>query len=114
MMSNGGFGILLWLCVIGAFVWFAWLDDSEFRYEFQYKDAEVTFDDKPHDCEFLTAPLGRKNCSYEKEVSIVQFSRDIKTGAAIISYDGGVTWNGNRGGPMNGKRVHVYWVKTAD
>ena len=110
MMDSDG---LIWLCVLGAIAWFAWLDDSKIRYKIQY-DAEVTVDDKPRDCEFLTAPLGRKNCSYQKEVSIVRYSQDTQEGGPIISYDEGETWQWNPGGPTAGRQVHVYWVRTND
>ena len=103
---------LIWFCAISAFVWFVWLGDSKFRYEIQY--AEAVVDDKPHDCEFMTAPLGKKNCSYQKEVSIALFSRDTKKGEPIISFDEGKTWTRNLGGPTKGERVYVSWVKTND
>ncbi len=113
--------LIFWSAIIGAIVWFVWLDDSKFRYEIQYDDADLIFDDKPRDCEFLTAPLGRKNCSYEKEVLMFFFSRDLETDEQIISYDEGETWERNRDestkvtyrGAIN-KRVHVVWVKTED
>ena len=114
MMDDGGFGWLIWMCAIGAFVWFTWLDDSKLRYEIQYYDTEVIVEDMPPDCDFMTAPLGRKNCSFQKNVAIVLFSKDIQKGEPIISYDDGETWDWNRGGPTNGGRVHVFWVRTED
>ena len=51
MMDDGGWGGFIFLCLIGAIVWFAWLVDSEFRYNVQYD--EVIYIDKPHDCDFL-------------------------------------------------------------
>ncbi len=113
-MDDGIGAFVFWAVVIGAIVWFGGLDDSKLRYEIQYDDAEVTVDDKPHDCEFLTAPMGRKNCSYQKEVSVALFSKDVATGEPIISYDEGETWQWNRGGYTNGGRVHIYWVRTED
>ena len=111
-MDSEEFGTLvIWLCAIGVFVWFVWLDDSKLRYEVQY-DAEVTIENKPHDCKFLTAPMGRKNCSYEKEVSIILFGKGVRTGEPIISYDEGETWRLNKGGPTDGGAVRVYWVRT--
>jgi len=104
---------VFWAVVIGAIVWFAWLDDSKLRYEIQY-DAEIIVDDKPRDCEFLTAPMSRKNCSYQKEVSVALFSKDVATGEPIISYDEGETWQWNGSGLTSGRRVHLYWVRTED
>ncbi len=111
MSDEPGCFFIFW-AMIAAVVWFAWLGDSELRYNVQY-NGEVTYQDKPHDCDFLTAPLGIKNCSYEKEVSIFRFSIDIK-GEPIISYDDGETWHWNKDGPTNGKGVRVYWVRIRD
>ena len=78
--------------VVGALLlWFLWLDDSQVRYALQYDVSEVSVEDKPHDCDFMTAPLGRKNCSYEKKVELVKFSVN-KNGQPIVSYDKGATW----------------------
>ena len=112
-MNAEGRGLLVFGCVIGALVWFLWLDDSKLRYEIQHQ-AEVTIDDKPHDCEFFTAPLGRKNCSYQKKISIVLYSRGAGDGSPIISYDEGETWRFNYGGPTEGARVNIHWVRTDD
>lgn len=110
---DDGFGAIFWLCILGAIVWFAWLDDSKLRYEIQYDDAEVTAVEKPRDCDFLTAPLGRKNCSYKKEVSIARFSVSVK-GEPIVSYNEGETWHPNPFGPKSGARVEIYWVRTKE
>ncbi len=58
MMDGDGWLSLIFWCSLGALVWFTWLGDSKFRYEWEY-DAEVIIDDKPHDCEFLSSPLAR-------------------------------------------------------
>ena len=104
---------IIFLCVIGAIIWYVWLDDSKLRYEYQH-DAEVTVENKPRDCDFLTAPLGRKNCSYKKEVSITLFGKDKKTGRPIVSYDDGENWYLNEGGPTDGSEVRIYWVQSED
>ena len=109
-MDEPGCFIIFW-AMIAAFIWFTWLGDSELRYNVQYD--EVTYIDKPHDCDFLTAPLGIKNCSYEKNALLMLFSISIK-GEPIVSYDDGENWYRNEGGPTNGKGVRVYWVKTED
>ena len=110
-MEGDGCGTVIWLGLIAAVVWFAWLDDSAIRYEIQF-DAEVVVEDRPRDCDFMTAPLGRKNCSYRKEVSVVLYSIGANEGEPIISYDEGETWYVNPGGPTSGKRVRVYWIRT--
>ena len=90
MMDSDGFVGLFWMCVFAVFAWFAWVGDSKLRYEMQYND--VSFTNKPHDCDFMTAPLGMKNCSYEKKVSeTARFSISVD-GEPIISHDKGESW----------------------
>lgn len=104
---------IFWLISALLVLWFGWFDDSELRYKMKY-GGEVTYYDTPHDCEFLTAPLGRKNCSYYREVEIIQYSQDKESGDPIISYDEGKTWQWNPGGATNGRKVEVRWGKTND
>lgn len=112
-MKEDYYGFVFYLVVIAIVVWFAWLDDSKLRYDIQY-DAEVTVDDKPKDCDFLTSPLSRKNCKYEKRVSATLYGSDDTTGKPVISYDGGDTWEWNEDGPLSGGYVTVYWEKVDD
>ena len=114
-MDDDDVGCLFWaLVIIAPIVWFGGLDDSEIRYEYQYEVDKVVIDDKPRDCDFLTAPLGKKNCSYQKELLFARFSKDKQAGRPIIPYDEGKTWTLNTGGPTSGEGVHVYWVRTGD
>src|SRR4051794_4807850 len=68
--------------------------------------SEVHTDAKPTDCDFLTAPLGNKNCGYEPQVGVLNadgvvvtgdgaptFAADTTTGKPILSYDGGKNWH---------------------
>ncbi len=53
--------------VVGAIaLWSYW--DSAFilSYRFRVNEENIYIQKKPHDCEFLSAPIGRKHCSYEK------------------------------------------------
>ncbi len=111
-MDEDGCGTFIWLGIVVAVVWFAWLDDSKIRYELQY-DADVTKTAKPKDCDFLTAPLGKKNCSYEKLVVISHHSVSTK-GEPIISYDEGENWYTNPFGPRKGVLVEISWLRTND
>jgi len=111
-MSNNVFSdVIFFLVAIGG-LWFGWFDDSKLRYEIFY--SEAIFDDMPHDCEFLTAPLGRKNCSYDKVVSVTTYSADVQNGSPIISYNEGESWDWNPGGPTNGNTAYIRWNKTYD
>lgn len=102
----------IWAAIMFA-IWFAvWGRNMSIRYQLQYEvDADkVLITKKPKDCEFLTAPLGSKNCDYEKEVSIWTYGRDEASGRSTISYDGS-KWEWNDGGPQSGKQVNVWWKK---
>lgn len=133
IMDEDGCAGWIFLLIIGGIVWFAWLDDSKIRYEFEYSGAELEIVDKPHDCDFLTAPMGMKNCSYQKKVNIHFYSKfppssgdmfgpindpwdseNLIPGAPIVSFNNGKTWLFNRGGPMRGKLVMISWSRTND
>jgi len=71
--SNGSSGFLL-LVVAGVALWYGVLRDSDWlaksTAESKYGVPESKIQiagTRPHDCEFLTAPLGAKHCSYERE-----------------------------------------------
>lgn len=53
---------------------------------------KVTVQPRPHDCNFLAAPLGEKYCHYERIVSTVRWATST-TGNPIESYDEGKTWS---------------------
>jgi hypothetical protein len=71
--------------------------DSSLRYAFQYgvNLSDVNKDPKPHDCDWLKAPIGDKECHCEVDVTKTKVSTgtDPTTGIPIISYDDGITWN---------------------
>ena len=110
-MAGDDSALVFWLCVLVVAAWFGWLDDSKLRYEMAYDD--VIYEDKPHDCDFITAPLGRKNCRYEKKVLIVYYSIGVN-GNPIISRDHGENWYVNKGGPTDGMSVYISWVRYSD
>jgi|SRR6516225_3285980 len=67
---------------------------SKYRYAWQCEvnTSKVHIENKPHDCEFLTAPLGEKNCDYEPAVGTLRWATST-TGQPIASYDEGKTWS---------------------
>lgn len=113
-MDNSG--LVIYLLIIGA-VWFVvWGRNSELRYQAQYgfnADASVSIAREPTDCDFLSAPLGSKDCHYEKVVAVEMYTKDVKTGRPIVSYDEGKTWNWNDGGPTYKTLVDVSWRKVS-
>ena len=113
MSNNDDFYYAIYLILLfGGVFWFSWFGDSKLRYELFYSEAIV--DDMPHDCEFLTAPLGYKNCSYDKVVSVTTYSADVQNGSPIISYNEGESWDWNPGGPTSGNTAYIRWNKTND
>jgi hypothetical protein len=74
--SDNSTGSLLSTALMGglaAIFFFAMLDSvwvNRVRYAVQYSvDMDkVLMEPKPHDCDFLKAPLGEKNCHFDKTV----------------------------------------------
>jgi hypothetical protein len=95
---------------------------SKWRYELQYdvESSKIQYDKEPHDCEFLTAPLGNKHCHYERSVATLRWATST-TGLPIASFDDGKTWStftpdaGVRI-PNNStvEQVYVSWAKQQD
>jgi hypothetical protein len=85
--------------ILGLFVFYAalnWIGDmwnSKARFAWWYSISEdkIHVGNKPHDCNFLAAPLGEKYCSYERTVSTVRWATS-QSGDPIVSYDDGKTW----------------------
>lgn len=86
--------------------------ESRWAYGLKYgtDSGRVDVAPKPENCDWDYAPLGRKGCHYEKEVTVARYSRDAKTGRPIVTYDGGKTWyplpEGEKPGPI---QVDVWW-----
>ena len=111
---NDSDGCLLAILVVVAAIAFAiWGRHTELRYRVQYSTDgdQVVIERKPKDCNFLYAPLGLKDCRYEKEVVVVKYGLDAKASRPVVSYDNGKTWNWNDGGPIEGASVYVSWRK---
>jgi hypothetical protein len=90
---------------------------SEVATELRYADegglqgAITHVDPVPHDCEFLSAPLGSKNCHYEKLVRTFRVRRRPDQ-SAEGSYDEGKTWM-----PVEASatpQIVVSWRKVAE
>lgn len=63
---------LILLVLYGIYSVASWEDNggpSRLRYSLQYGVPYASVPKKPHDCEWGTAPIGEKHCSYEIEVS---------------------------------------------
>lgn len=88
--------------------------ESQWAYALRYNtdSSNVEIVPKPTDCDWDYAPLGRKDCHYEKVVSVTKYSTDTKTGRSIVTHDDGKTWDwvpeGEKAGPA---QVYVTWSK---
>jgi hypothetical protein len=60
------------LAVLGLIVWFFLPAKTKYALEYETDSSNVIIEDKPHDCEWETAPLGAKN--YEKDVTVTKDS----------------------------------------
>ena len=105
--------IILVICV--AFFWSlvvepAW--HSRLRYSVQYgvSYSSVTKLKKPHTCDFLTGPIGNKNCSYEPQVTTVRTAISTE-GKPIVSFDDGQHSVLNDGSPLVKPSLTIYWKK---
>lgn len=94
MDSSDGCASLIFLMICAAI--FYWSDawHSKWRYAWSYgiDSSHVSMEKKPDGCDFLKAPIGKKDCHYKRVVSTVEASRSM-THAPIISFDGGKTWS---------------------
>jgi hypothetical protein len=77
-----------------------WLfPDKEWAIKWRYSlekdlnNAELSIQQRPHDCEFLTAPMGSKNCYYKMNVATTRVRLNATTGKQELSYDEGRTWS---------------------
>jgi hypothetical protein len=80
MSSNTGclLGGVIGIVIIVTF--FGWLFDAAWFYKTFYTMSydmdlgRVEIAKKPHDCEFMTAPLGEKNCHYQRVTNKVEWA----------------------------------------
>jgi hypothetical protein len=121
------------LFVIAGFVFLVYFKDTPWAnavwYSFEYNVGfgDVTTGARPHDCDFLAAPLGDKGCGYKAYVQVFNgdgalvagdnaptYSRDVNTQKIIMSYDGGKSWDwyiGENTPNLRPKSVRISWVR---
>jgi hypothetical protein len=110
--SNLGALIVIWLVI--HWVGDAW--HNKLRYSIQYSVSydQVTVANKPHNCEWFSAPLGDKNCHYDPQVQVIRTGHREGTGVPIISFDNGKTWGDNDFPKPVVPAVNVTWEKIED
>jgi len=120
-VSNRSLGaIVAW--VIVAWLVFEGLDGlwhSKWRYSWSYSvdPAQVTMEKKPTDCDFLRAPLGEKECHYERQVSTVRvMTKELEFLRSVnyVSSDDGKTWTVDTASPPTQPQVLISWEKVED
>jgi len=58
------------LTVLGLVVWVFLPAKTKYALEYETDSSNVIIEAKPHNCDWETAPLGAKNCHYEKDVIV--------------------------------------------
>jgi hypothetical protein len=122
--SKSSFWSGLVFLFIAVIVW-GWVSDlwnSKWRYATAYSvsTGDVYIPKRPHDCEFMTAPVGEKHCSYKRTVSTIRWATSTAN-APIMSTDEGKTWetfipDSGVQVPQHStvKEVYVNWEKEED
>ena len=67
--DSGGW---IFLAIVAFLIWYAvrdsdWVAKIYAARHYQLPMSRVDIERQPHDCDFLTAPLGEKHCSYKRE-----------------------------------------------
>lgn len=92
-MSKGseGSSFVVLLIVIAIALWYGGVRDSDWvarnhaERRYGLPDGKIQIEGKrPHDCDFMTAPLGEKHCSYEREYLADWFT--LSTNKEPITY----------------------------
>jgi hypothetical protein len=68
----GVFGPLLFAIILGGgvLVWTAGgIQKVLLSFKYGAKPGDISIEDKPHDCDFIRAPLGDKGCHYDPVVA---------------------------------------------
>lgn len=118
MANNSDESVGLFFLGIGILaIWLIFFDGwhSKLRYSIEYSIPydQVKIDQKAHDCEWETAPIGNKNCHYEAEVMTVHTSISTEN-KQIYSYDEGKTWLFNEAVSPAKPSATIYWKKIED
>src|SRR5260370_4086128 len=108
-MSDDIASAVVWLLVaVGFFAWVfmpdSWTNAIWYGVKYKVSFSDVHTSNKPSNCDWSYATLGKKGCYYKAVVSALNAAGDLvggdgapkyskdKTGKSIISYDDGKTW----------------------
>jgi hypothetical protein len=128
--SKGWIGILFLAGIAAYIYWLGGIKTVWYSATYQVSTDKVHIDAEPTDCDFWHAPLGKKDCHYESEVTAVnaagevvggdhapKYRHDSQTGKPIVSYDYGKTWGWYPAADIPDPRatsVIVTWSKVKD
>lgn len=107
-LSMIGSGIAVWVWPDRKWAnewWYSWAGGSDLN------KPTISVQSIPHDCEFLTAPMGSKHCHYKQNVVTVRIRSDAP-GARSISMDDGKTWS--KAEPSDHPAVFISWEKVEE
>lgn len=119
--TNIGSGLLIWLSLgvvyaVGGYAaeWIfpesGWATKWRYSLDTDLRDADYVMDKHPHDCEFMSAPIGSKHCHYDKEVATVRVRNNQSR--REVSHDDGKTWSPAE--PSVRTTVLVTWSKVQE
>jgi hypothetical protein len=113
-------GLIIYM-IVSLMIDAAWHSRWRYAVRFGVNANAVRVEKKPHDCDFMAAPIGIKYCDYDPQVSFIRWGRSQTTGDPVISYDDGKTWtvftpDANVTVPQSNtiKEVLVGWQKKED
>ena len=93
----------------------AWRSKTRYALQYGVPDKDVHYNRRPHDCDFLAAPVGDKNCHYDSNVQYHSvLVRDNGLGYSVVSYDDGKTWQPNDGSAIAERYVMISWTRIDD
>jgi hypothetical protein len=91
---------LIIFVAIGLWIWTLVDDGAWYVMSYNVPPGQVHMAHRPTDCDFFTAPLGRKHCDYQAMVS-------------ATDKDNNQTWEDGKKVKGTGRTtsIDVYWVK---
>lgn len=89
----------------------AWHGPRRYAIEYSMSSEQVTVAKKPHNCDWLAAPLGDKFCHYEAHVEVIRTGHRENSSQRVISFDNGKTWSDDNSEIQLKPAVNVTWSK---
>jgi hypothetical protein len=96
---------------IGVVLLYLWLTPTSFLLNREYglQSSHVLAEKVPTDCDFMSAPLGKKNCHYEQQVTLLDSQGDVIGGEVVIPNGGHIETSLMPGRVVTD--VSIKWVK---